>query len=56
MNKYYIVCFEKWENGIRVLPRIEYTMAAESREKAVERATSQYPKYAIIEAWEIEER
>ena len=56
MNKYIVVCFERWENGKRVLPRIEYTTVAESREKAVEYASSRYPKYTTIDAWEAQER
>ena len=56
MNKYIIVCYEEWENGVRLLPRIEYTIAAESQEKAVESAFKRYPQYHQIGAWEAQER
>lgn len=54
MNKYYVVCFEKWDSGVRLLPRIEYTTVAESREAAIAKAENKYPQYSTIDAWEAE--
>ena len=56
MDKYIVVCYAEWENGVRKLPTIEYTEVAESEEKALENARKKYPKYKNISAWSLMDR
>lgn len=52
MNKYLVICYEEWENGKRILPRIETTIAAKDFEQAKKIAFKKYKEYHEIGVWE----
>ena len=48
MNKYLIICYEEWENGVCILPRIETTIEALSLDDAKKKTFSKYGQYREI--------